>query len=267
LFIFIHLSISLRDGDGSQTQSRFYLRWPGNHPPTASPGLKENPMKNLSRGTWIALAAIVAVPATVAIAKTVDGGGWRMMSPETRSRLEDGRLAMVKTALQLTPDQEKLWAPVEAQARDTFKAREARMEEWKKKRAEWKAEHEQHEKGDKGGEHKRADLAARLEKMSQRMGERADRMKAFSTAFSPFYASLSDEQKDVLRPLMHEFAPHFGGPRGGHRFAEGWGPGGRQHGWFGHDGGRDHGGPQMKDNNDDNDGGPEQAPAEPDKKG
>ena len=69
-------------------------------------------MKTLSRGTWLALAAVAAIPATVAIAKTVDNAGWRM-TPETRSRLEDGKLAMVKAALQLTPDQEKLWAPVE----------------------------------------------------------------------------------------------------------------------------------------------------------
>jgi hypothetical protein len=152
--------------------------------PNASPGSKEISMKNLSRGTWIALAAIAAVPATVAIAKTADHGGWRMMSPETRSRLEDGRLAMVKTALQLTPDQEKLWAPIEAEVRDTFKAREARIEKWQKKREERKAE------GAKDGEHKRPDMAARFERMSKRMGERAERMKAFSTAFSPIYASL-----------------------------------------------------------------------------
>ncbi|RUO99542.1 Spy/CpxP family protein refolding chaperone [Hyphomicrobium sp.] len=220
-------------------------------------------MKNLSRGTWIALAAIAAVPATVAIAKTTDGGGWRSMTPETRSRLEDGRIAMVKTALQLTPDQEKLWAPVEAQVRDAFKSREARIEEWKKKREERKAE------GDKADAEKRPDLAARFEKMSKRMGERADRLKAFSSAFSPFYASLSDEQKDVLRPLMRQLAPGFG-HHPGHRFADGWGPGGREHGgWFGHHGQMDRGGPQMQDN-DDNDGGPaqeQQSPAEPDKKG
>ncbi|MET0408338.1 MAG: Spy/CpxP family protein refolding chaperone [Hyphomicrobium sp.] len=212
-------------------------------------------MQNLSRRTWFALAAIAAVPTTVAIAKTGDfGGGWRSMTPETRSRLEDGRLAMVKTALQLTPDQEKLWAPVEAQVRDTFKAREARIEQWKQKREERKAEDK------KDGDHKRADLAARFQKLSERASERADRLKAFSTAFSPFYASLSDEQKDVLRPLVRQLSPGFG-RQNGHRFAGGWGPGGRHHGWFGH------GGPQTQDN-DDNDGGPDKAaPAEPDKKG
>jgi len=214
-------------------------------------------MRNLSRGTWLALAAVAAIPATVAIAKTADRAGWGM-TPETRSRLEDGKLAMVKAALQLTPDQEKLWAPVEAQVRDTFKAREAKIEEWKKKREERKAENE------KGGERKRADLAQRFEKLSQRAGERADRLKAFSTAFSPFYASLSDEQKDVLRPLIRQFSPGFGGR--GHRFADGWGPGGRHGGWFGHHSDEGHGGHQMQ-NDDDNDGGPDQAPAEPDKKG
>src|SRR6478609_2703694 len=99
-------------------------------------------MKNLSRGTWIALAAVVAVPATVAIAKSVDHGGWREMTPDTRGRLREGRLARVKAALQHTAEPEKLWAPVETQVRDGFKAREARMEEWKKKREERKAEEE-----------------------------------------------------------------------------------------------------------------------------
>jgi hypothetical protein len=209
-------------------------------------------MKTLSRGTWIALAAVVAVPATVAIAKT-DNAGWRQMTPDTRARLQEGRVAMVKAALQLTPDQEKLWAPVETQVREGFKAREAWMEEWKKKREERKAERE------KGGEQKRPDLADRFQKMSLRMTERADRMKAFTAAFTPFYASLSDEQKDALRPLLKQLIP---GGHHGHRFAGGWGPGGRHHGGWSDHGGK--GGPQMHDDDDgDRDGGS----APPDKKG
>ena len=77
-------------------------------------------MMKLSRGAWIAIAAVAAVPATVAVAKTVEHAAWRQMSPETRARLDDGRLAMVKTALKLSPDQEKLWTPLEAQVRDAF---------------------------------------------------------------------------------------------------------------------------------------------------
>jgi hypothetical protein len=221
-------------------------------------------MKNLSRGAWIAVAAAAAIPATLAIAKTADGGRWQT-TPETRSRLEEGRLAMAKAALQLNADQEKLWAPVEAQVRDSFKAREAQRAEWDKKREERKAEKTD---GGETTQAKRPDLAERFEKMSTRLSERADRMKAFSSAFKPFYASLSDEQKDVLRPLVHELAPGFG--RGGHHGPHwafgGWGPGGgpgRHHGWHGgHDG---RGGPAMQDDGPDQDGAPAQA--EPDKKG
>ena len=70
-------------------------------------------MKNLSRGAWLAIAAVAAIPTTIAIAKTADHGGWRM-SPETRSRLDDGRLAMAKAALRLTPATQaprRLWSP------------------------------------------------------------------------------------------------------------------------------------------------------------
>jgi hypothetical protein len=213
-------------------------------------------MKNLSRGTWMALAAVVAVPTTVAIARTMDHARWRM-TPETRSRLEDGRVAMVKAALQLSADQEKLWAPVETQVRESFKAREAKRAEREKSREERKADN-----ADKS-EQKRPDLAERFERISQRMAERADKMKAFSTSFKPFYASLSDEQKDVLRPLIHDLSPGFGQRGHGHRWAfGGWGPGGgprHHHGWHGGpdgqgpDGQGD--GPGMHGNGPDDDGG------------
>ena len=83
-------------------------------------------MQNLSRGAWLAIAAVAAIPTTIAIAKTADRAGWQM-TPETRSRLEDGRLAMAKVALRLNADQEKLWAPVEQQVRDTFKAQDRKI--------------------------------------------------------------------------------------------------------------------------------------------
>jgi hypothetical protein len=225
-------------------------------------------MKKLSRGAWIAVAAVATIPATLAIAEAVDGGRWQT-SPETRSRLEEGRLAMAKAALQLNADQEKLWAPVEEQIRDAFKAREARRAEWDKKREERKAEKTD---GGDATQAKRPDLAERFEKISTRLSERADRMKAFSAAFKPFYASLTDQQKDVLRPLVHELAPGFG--RGGHDGPRwgfgGWGPGGgpdRHHGWFHGDRGDPdgQGGPGMQDDGHDQDGGPAQA--EPEKKG
>lgn len=221
-------------------------------------------MNKLSRGAWLAIAAVAAVPATVAIAKSVDRpGGWHSMTPETRTRLEEGRIAMAKAALQLNADQEKLWAPVESSVRDAFKAREAKRAEWAKKREERRADKSE-------SPSKRPDLAERYEQMSNNLAERADRFKTFSTAFKPFYASLSDEQKDVLRPLMRQLSPGFGhgGGRGPHwAFGGGWGPGGPghhgHHGWHGGPDGK--GGPGMQNDAPDNDGGP--APAEPDDKG
>lgn len=225
-------------------------------------------MRNFSRGTWLALAAIVAIPATIAIAKTVDGAGWRM-TLETRARLEEGRLAMVKTALQLNPEQEKLWAPVEQQIREAFKAREAQRAAWEKTREERRAERAA------GSESKRPDLAERFERMSKRMSERTERMKSFSAAFTPFYASLSDEQKETLRPLACDLTPGFGrgGHGGHHRWAfGGWGPDGGQgrhhHGWHGGEfgGPQGPGGPAMQGDGPDGDGGPDAPPVEPDEK-
>ena len=206
-------------------------------------------MQKLSRGAIAAIAAVIAVPATIAIAKGVEHARWHAMSPETRERLDEGRLAMAKTALRLTPEQDKLWAPLEAQVRDAFKDRTAKQAERQKMR-------EERQKDGAGDE--RPDLGERFEKMSQMMTERADRMKAFAATFKPFYASLTDQQKDVLKPLVRDLG--FGG-RGhkGPRWAHGggwggqWGENGGGHrGWRGghHHGerGGDRGGPGMDDN-------------------
>src|SRR5258706_7306532 len=45
------------------------------------------------------------------------------MSPEDRAAFTDARIAAVKAGLKLTPDQEKLWPPVEAAVRDLAKLR------------------------------------------------------------------------------------------------------------------------------------------------
>ena len=197
-------------------------------------------MIKVSRKLALALAAAAAIPATFAIAATVQHAAWHQMTPETRARLDEGRLAMIKTALKLTPDQEKLWVPVETQVRDSFKARDAKRAEHEKMRAGRDAS-----QGATKDETKRPDMSERFDKMSKAMGERADRMKAFAGAFKPLYASLNDEQKDVLRPLIHAIAPGMGHKGHGHRFAEdsgekgGWGWGG---GWgHGRHGGHGHG--------------------------
>ena len=43
------------------------------------------------------------------------------MSPEDRAAFTDARIAAVKAGLKLTPDQEKLWPPVESAVREMVK--------------------------------------------------------------------------------------------------------------------------------------------------
>src|SRR4051812_12226791 len=90
---------------------------------------QEIKMSKLTRAL-AATALVVALPATVVLAqqgepeKTGDQPQQtekhRGPSAETLARLQDGRIAMIKTALKLTPEQEKLWAPVEEKMRAAF---------------------------------------------------------------------------------------------------------------------------------------------------
>ena len=85
-------------------------------------------MNNLSRALAVTLMA-ATIPATIVLAQQAtpgdqpavekSDGDRRGPSPETLARLQDGRIAMAKAALKLSPDQEKLWGPVEEKIRDS----------------------------------------------------------------------------------------------------------------------------------------------------
>jgi hypothetical protein len=157
-------------------------------------------------GRWSRLAVAatmlsVTLPGAMALAETQEHGRADAWSPELRARLHDGRLAMIRESLKLNDAQLKLWGPVEAQLRASFDARQ-------KARAERRAARER-------GPGERPSLADRLDRMSQRMGDRAERVKALAGAFRPFYASLSDDQKAVAAVVMRRALRDHGG-RGWH---------------------------------------------------
>src|SRR6201984_1684064 len=54
------------------------------------------------------------------------------MSPEDRAALVDARIAAIHAGLKLTPDQEKLWPPIESAVRDFAKMRMDRANAWLK---------------------------------------------------------------------------------------------------------------------------------------
>lgn len=179
-------------------------------------------MNNLSRALAVVLMA-ATVPATLALAEQSPAGDQqtsdksearRGPSPETLARLEDGRIAFAKAALKLSPEQEKLWTPVEEKLRSNFAERSKEREAWESKREERRAEMDKGEK---------LALPDRIEKRSQLMTERAaklnehaGRAKEFAEVLKPLYATFSEEQKAVASRVLSHFGQFGHGPRGPH---------------------------------------------------
>ena len=156
------------------------------------------------------LVASLPVAAVLAQTKTEQPRQPRGPSPEVRASLLDGRVAMIKAALKLTPEQLKLWEPVETKMRADFTDRQKLRDQWRQKRAE---------RRDMSREERRASREAlpdRMDRSSQRLVQRAERMKASAETLRPFYASLSDDQKAVANIVLGRKG--FGRHRG-HRFA------------------------------------------------
>ena len=123
------------------------------------------------------------------------------LSPEDRAAFVDARIAAVHAGLKLTPDQEKLWPPVEAAVRDFAKLRIDRAN------ARMKAENDQTE------QQKAEDPVARLRERADNMATSATALKKIADAADPLYKTLDDGQKRRLAFLTH---------RGGQFGADGW---------------------------------------------
>jgi LTXXQ motif family protein len=148
----------------------------------------------------------LAIPVAAAFAQAQDQQPRRPAgpSPETLARLQDGRIAMIKETLRLNEAQLKLWAPVEAQMRASFAARQKAREERRQARQQGAGA---------------PSLPDRLDGASERMAQLALRMKAFAEALRPLYASLSDDQKAVAGVVLRQ---SFGGGRGFHGYGRRW---------------------------------------------
>lgn len=126
-------------------------------------------------------------------------------SAEDRSAFADARIAAVHAGLKLTPDQEKLWPPLEAAVKEFAKLRIDRAEARMKARGD--------DRDDRP-----ADPVARLRDRADSMATTAAALKKIADAADPLYKSLDEGQKRRLRVLTR-----FEG--GGH----GWGGEGRRH--------------------------------------
>lgn len=138
-------------------------------------------------------------------------GRWSALSPEDRAAFADARIAGLHAGLKLTPDQEKLWPPVEAAMRDMVKMRQQRRD----------AMRDRPSFSD--------DAPGALRAMADAASARGDALRKLADATQPLYASLDQNQK--RRAMM--LARPMGGRMGGGIAREGMGGHGPMGGWRG----------------------------------
>jgi hypothetical protein len=131
------------------------------------------------------------------------------LSPQDRTALADARIAAVHAGLTLTPDQQKLWPPVEKAIRDFAKLRidraNAQMESKKESKNDAK-------KDDAEKQQAPVDQVARLRSRADRMVETGAALKKIADAADPLYKTLDDGQKRRLMVLTRIGLPPSGGP-------------------------------------------------------
>lgn len=111
------------------------------------------------------------------------------INPEDRAALADARIAAVKAGLKLSPDQEKLWPPVEAAVRDFVKLRIDRAN----------ARMQARQSGEASA--MKPDPMVRLSERADRMAATASALKKIADAADPLYKTLDEGQKRRLTVL------------------------------------------------------------------
>jgi hypothetical protein len=165
------------------------------------------------RNFAIAGIAALAIAGSTAVYAQYQHRPWfhhqARMNPEDRAAFADARIAAVHAGLKLTPDQEKLWPPVETAVRDFAKLRidraNARMQRDDSKDAQKQDPQQQDSQ-------KLDDPVARLRARADTMATTAAAMKKIADAADPLYKTLDDGQKRRLAILTHME----------HRSGEGW---------------------------------------------
>jgi zinc resistance-associated protein len=146
-------------------------------------------------------------------------------SPADRAAFLDARIAALHAGLKLTPDQEKLWPPVETAIRTAAKSAQDRFEKFK-------------------NEPKPASLVDRLRRRGEAAVARGQNLEAIADASAPLYAALNEDQKHRLPVLVRGliFHRHFASKGDGHDHWAWWRGGRGDHEQCAaHDG--DHSGP------------------------
>ena len=126
------------------------------------------------------------------LAFLVVAGSWLAYAQDTSPQipsqtdfkvLTDARIGIVKAALQLTPEQEKLWPPVEEAIRARAEAKYNQMV------------------AVAGRQQREVDPVELMRGRADALAQRAGNLKKLADAWAPLYQSLNPDQKQRMRLL------------------------------------------------------------------
>ena len=140
-----------------------------------------------------AIALLCALPVQ-AQQTTGSKGNMESFKANDLAALNDARIELVKSALQLTPSQEKLWPAVENTIRSNGKDREARLQKTADRLDQMKSE-------GVAAALKNRDPIEFLNRRSDALAERSADLKKLAAAWQPLYQTLAPEQKRRLALL------------------------------------------------------------------
>lgn len=156
-------------------------------------------MKSILFGTLAAVVSTFALNAAAAQSDQQPSRQERMQHwMADRETMFHARLAGMKAALGLTPDQERLWSPFESAFKDAFKSHMEAMQKMMQMR--------------EGGE--RMSPVDRMEFMAGRMSQAGAELRAISVAAKPLYDRLDDGQKRKFGLLARGMAMAGRSPSG-----------------------------------------------------
>jgi hypothetical protein len=134
----------------------------------------------------VATTAVLIAASPLAYAAETSSNTVGMTRPTAADlkSLTDARAAMIKAALQLTPDQEKYWPAVEDAIRARAKNRQARLERVAELR----------DSGPMEALHERNPVEL-MQRRAELLSQRAADLKKAADAWEPLYKTLSQDQK------------------------------------------------------------------------
>jgi len=142
----------------------------------------------------VGTTALFLTASPVALAQTPAPATQERLSAADQNSLTDMRVDLVKAALDLTPEQEKLWPRVESAIRanaEDRKARVAKIRETVGKRADQNSAEVL----------KNRDPIAFLQRRSEALAQRSADLDKLAEAWEPLYKTLSPEQRQRMAAL------------------------------------------------------------------